>query len=260
MISGILRLFRGFLPDKPEAQREKLFFDQRPAHIYAVGDVHGCDDLLEQMENAIFEDSRGREGIKWLVMLGDYVDRGPNSAGVLQRLIDAPRADIKRFCLAGNHEEVMLDFLRNPSLDHRWLELGGKETLQSYGIHTLPENRFALKRALKKCIPKPHLRFLEELPSLLSVPAYCFVHASLKEGVSLPEQRDRDLLWLRPDKTAKTVSTLGRIVVHGHTPVRYVEIGPLRINLDTGAFKNGTLSAVRISGREAPQILQCRRG
>ncbi|WP_275787350.1 metallophosphoesterase family protein [Pararhizobium gei] len=257
MIAGILRLLQGLLPNKPAGQRQKLFFDRRPEHIYAVGDVHGRDDLLQQMEEAIVEDSRRREGTKWVVMLGDYVDRGPGSASVLERLMTPFRADLQRFCLAGNHEEVMLDFLRNPSLDHRWLDFGGRETLHSYGLHKLPASRSALKSALRKHIPASHFRFLDDLPSLLCVPAYCFVHAGLKEGVSLPEQKDRDLLWLRPDKKGKVQSTLGRIAVHGHTPVRDVEIGPSRINVDTGAYMSGRLSAVRISGRDTPEVLQC---
>ncbi len=115
MMRGILDFLRGGVDIPPTVQRQKLLLEGGPDHIYAVGDVHGCDDLLGRLEDLIFEDSRKRPGTKWLIMLGDYVDRGPKSASVLDRLMTKPRADVKRFCLAGNHEEVMLDFLRNPS-------------------------------------------------------------------------------------------------------------------------------------------------
>jgi len=257
MIRGILDFLRSGMDTPVPAQRRKIFFEGGPDHIYAVGDVHGCDDLLSKLEDLIFEDSRKRDGTKWLIMLGDYVDRGPKSASVLDRLISKPRADITRFCLAGNHEDVMLDFLRNPSSNHRWLDFGGLETLYSYGLHKLPTNRQALKNLLQSRIPDEHVDFLESLPSMLSIPGFCFVHAGLRDGVALAEQEDADLLWLRPVATAKAVATNGVIAIHGHTPVADVEIGSARINVDTGAYMSGRLSAVRLSRRNAPEIIQC---
>ena len=176
MIRGILDYLRGGADSAAQAQRQKLILEGGPDHIYAVGDVHGCDDLLGRLEDLIFEDCSRREGSKWLVMLGDYVDRGPKSASVLDRLLARPRGDVKRFCLAGNHEEVMLDFLRNPSPDHRWLEFGGLETLNSYGLYTLPSSRRALKILLDSRIPDEHVAFLESLPSLLSIPGLSLIH------------------------------------------------------------------------------------
>lgn len=257
MIRGILDFLRGGADTPVIAQRQKLLFDHGPDHIYAVGDVHGCDDLLGRLEDLIIADCRKREGTKWLIMLGDYVDRGPKSASVLDRLTARAPAEIKRFCLAGNHEEVMLDFLRNPSADHRWLDFGGLETLYSYGLHKLPANRQALKNLLLSRIPDEHVVFLESLPSMLSIPGFCFVHAGLREGVPLAEQEDADLLWLRPSANARSVATNGIVTIHGHTPVAKVEIGPARVNVDTGAFMSGVLSAVRLSRRSAPEIIQC---
>ncbi|MEK1932107.1 MAG: metallophosphoesterase family protein [Pararhizobium sp.] len=257
MMRGILDFLRGGVDTAVTMQRQKLLFEGGPDHIYAVGDVHGCDDLLGRLEDLIFEDSRKRAGTKWLIMLGDYVDRGPKSASVLDRLTTKPRADVRRFCLAGNHEEVMLDFLRNPSSDHRWLDFGGLETLYSYGLHKLPANRQALKNLLQSRIPDEHVAFLESLPSMLSIPGFCFVHAGLRDGVALAEQQDADLLWLRPPANAKTVATNGTIAIHGHTPVAKVEVGPARINVDTGAYMTGILSAVRLSRRSVPEIIQC---
>lgn len=257
MMGGIRDFVRGFRT--PAAgQRRKLFFDAAPAVIYAIGDVHGCDDMLGKLEDLIFEDCGRHDGAKWLVMLGDYVDRGPKSSSVIQRLMTTPRADIDRVCLAGNHESVMLDFLRNPSRTHHWLELGGLETLHSYGIQTLPDKREVLNDLLQARIPAEHISFLESLPSMLSVPGYCFVHAGLKEGVALAQQRDADLLWLRPALTGKESAATPFITVHGHTPVAKVEIKPGRINIDTGACMGGALTALRLSRGRPPAIIQCR--
>src|SRR6218665_1094709 len=125
MIGRLFRFLQGNSDPQPLVQRTKLLFDSAPDHVYAVGDVHGCDDLLESLEAKIRDDARARVGSKCLVMLGDYVDRGPKSASVLDRLTGRAPEGFRRVCLAGNHEEVMLDFLENPSVDHRWLDFGG---------------------------------------------------------------------------------------------------------------------------------------
>lgn len=257
MIRGIVDYLRGGVPAPSPQQRRKLFFDRAPDHIYAVGDVHGHDDTLGRLEDLIVADSARRDGTKWLVMLGDYVDRGPKSSAVLTRLTTRPLAGIRRVCLAGNHEAVMLDFLGNPSPDHRWLRLGGLETLSSYGLNRLPTGREEQKRLLQSLIPAAHVAFLESLPSLLQVPGYCFVHAGLKKGVAPADQKDTDLLWLRPS-ASEADATSGFVTVHGHTPVARVEIGAGRINVDTGIYMSGVLSAVRLSHRNPPEIIQSR--
>lgn len=257
MIRGIVDYLRGGVSPPSPQQRRKLFFDRAPDHIYAVGDVHGHDDTLGRLEDLIVADSARRDGTKWLVMLGDYVDRGPKSSAVLTRLTTLPLAGIRRVCLAGNHEAVMLDFLGNPSPDHRWLRLGGLETLASYGLNRLPTGRDEQKRLLQSLISAAHVAFLESLPSLLQVPGYCFVHAGLKKGVAPADQKDTDLLWLRPS-ASEADATSGFVTVHGHTPVARVEIGAGRINVDTGIYMSGVLSAVRLSHRDPPEIIQSR--
>jgi serine/threonine protein phosphatase 1 len=251
MIRRILDLLR---PDN--RPRPKRFFDKGPDHLYAIGDVHGCDDLLARLEAMIVEDCQRRPGTKWLVMLGDYVDRGPKSSAVLTRLAGPPPAGLIRFCLAGNHEEVMLDFLRNPGVDHLWLQFGGLQTLYSYGIRRLPGDRQAWNNVLEHFIPPEHIAFMDGLPSLISVPGYCFVHGGIEEGVPLEEQEDRTLLWLRPEAGRTSIAKPGFITIHGHTPVPRVEVGAGRINLDTGAFMTGRLSAIRISREGGMAILQ----
>lgn len=258
MIRDILDFLRGGAQAPLPGQRRKLFFDRAPDHIYAVGDVHGYDDTLGRLEDLIVADSRRRNGTKWLVMLGDYVDRGPKSSAVLTRLTTRPLVGIRRVCLAGNHEAVMLDFLGNPSDDHHWLKLGGMETLSSYGMHRLPAGREAQKKLLRSLIPVAHVAFLESLPSMLQVPGYCFVHAGLRKGVAPADQRDADLLWLRPAASDTNAAANGFVTVHGHTPVARVEIGAGRINVDTGIYMTGVLSAVRLSRRDPPEIIQSR--
>jgi serine/threonine protein phosphatase 1 len=258
MIRSILDFLRDGTQTPSPKQRRKLFFDTAPDHIYAVGDVHGYDDTLGRLEDLIVADGARRAGTKWLVMLGDYVDRGPKSSAVLTRLTTRPLVGIRRICLTGNHEAVMLDFLGNPSTDHQWLRLGGMETLASYGLNTLPANREEQKKLLRSLIPVAHVAFLESLPSMLQVPGYCFVHAGLKKGVAPADQKDADLLWLRPVASDNTTVTNGFVTVHGHTPVARAEIGGQRINVDTGIYMSGVLSAVRLSGHEPPEIIQSR--
>lgn len=252
---GFLR--RNYRGAVQPTQRAKWFFDAGPDHIYAIGDVHGCDDLLAALESKILEDARQREGAKWLVMLGDYIDRGPKSAAVLDRLSAPAPEGFTRTCLAGNHEDIMLDFINDPFPGHRWLDFGGLETLHSYGIHQLPNNRQAIRDTLLSYIPPEHIEFLERLPSLASLPGLCFVHAGIREGVPLSEQDDAALLWIRPRAGSEPPPQRDFIVVHGHTPVVDVEMVNGRINVDTGAFMSGKLSAVRFSCNERPALLQC---
>ncbi len=230
----------------PEMRR-KLFSHDRPDIIYAVGDVHGCFDLLQTLQEKILNDAARQHGSKWIVMLGDYIDRGPKSSYVIHELIQPMSGDIERFCLAGNHEATMLDFLENPGKDHLWLQFGGLETLKSYGINDLPQDKKSLKALLQDNIPQSHIDFMSSLPSLLAVPGLCFVHAGILNGVPLQRQQDKHLLWIRPkDQTVPGADNLF-MTVHGHTPVRSVSLSDNRLNVDTGAFMTGRLSAVKIT-------------
>ena len=257
MVGKLFSFLRGNRDPQPPGQRTKQILETGPDHLYAIGDIHGCDDLLANLEEKICEDSQHRAGSKWIVMLGDYVDRGPKSASVLDRLTARAPEGFQRLCLAGNHEEVMLDFLDNPTPDHRWLDFGGVETLSSYGIHKLPRNRQAISNVLLSHIPQEHITFLERLPSLLSVPGLCLVHAGIRENVPLADQKDADLLWLRPRLNENHTAARPFVLVHGHTPVPQVEVTPGRINIDTGAYMSVKLSAVRFSKNEPPAVLQC---
>ena len=227
--------------------RRKLFSRERPDIIYAIGDVHGCYDLLLSLQQRILSDATNHHGSKWVVMLGDYVDRGPKSCEVINELMTPMSGDFERYCLAGNHEQIMLDFINVPRNDHVWLQFGGIETLQSYGIGQLPEEMKARKALLAEKIPREHISFMASLPSLLAVPGFCFVHAGVVNGVPLQRQDDRHLLWIRPKEQTRPGSENLFLTVHGHTPVRTVSLSDNRLNVDTGAFMTGRLSAAKIT-------------
>ena len=216
--------------------------------IYAIGDVHGCLGELHALEDMIVADAAGMAGEKWLVMLGDYIDRGPSSAQVIDHLLAPPPAGFQRTCLVGNHEEMLLAFLENPRRGGDWLENGGDTTLASYGVDLQRLKRSSAKAkaaALDALMPLEHREFLKGLPILVDVPGYAFVHAGLAPGVPLDRQDDADLIWIR-ERFLDAVPTPGLVVVHGHTPGTEPVVKPARIGIDTAAYATGRLTAVRI--------------
>ncbi|WP_164854875.1 metallophosphoesterase family protein [Devosia sp. 1566] len=240
-----------------EGERPRLRASTDPAVVYAVGDVHGCLDLLEQLEGMILADAASYAGEKWLVMLGDYVDRGPRSAGVIEHLLAPPPDGFTRLALAGNHEAMMLDFLAAPSERHHWLGLGGTQTLQSYGLTAGALRGLSGKGAraiLESSIPSAHRRFIEAAPSVIETPTTIFVHAGLRPGLPLEQQSEDDLLWYRPD-AATDYTAFGKVVVHGHTPLPTPLLLPSHINIDTGAFATARLTAVRLVVGHPPVTL-----
>lgn len=249
---------------KPLAPRQKLFLKKRPARVYAIGDVHGCLDLLLNLEAQIIKDAANEKGPKLIVMLGDYVDRGPQSRQTIDHLLAPPPEGFERICLAGNHEQMMIAFLENPKNATAWLETGGRQALASYGlsptIYARPKfNIKKLKYALASHIPLGHLRFLMDLPSLLVMPGFIFVHAGVRPKIPLHEQTDRDLLWIRNDFLGADVSDIiaGEYaspkrpcrVIHGHTPVKLPVLTNARIGIDTGACLTGNLTALKITAK-----------
>ncbi len=229
--------------------RPRLAFHSWPAAIYAIGDVHGCIDQLQELEAAIAADAVDIEGEKWLVTVGDYVDRGPASRAVIEHVMGAAPAGFKRFALLGNHEQMMLDFFDNPAAHAYWLEEGGSQTLASYGIELdYPPLRAQepVRQLIAKRFPPAHRAFLETLPVYLSLPGWLFVHAGIRPGLPLSAQTDEDLIWIRkPFLTSQL--TGGLRVVHGHTPGADIVVTPHRIDVDTHCFETGKLSAVRVT-------------
>jgi serine/threonine protein phosphatase 1 len=260
MLETLRRLFCGTPAQRVAAAYPTLTFERDPTLAYAIGDVHGCLALLLELEALIFADAAAlgpQAGETWIVMLGDYVDRGPDSAGVLDHLLRPLPAPFRRLMVAGNHEERMLDFLNAPGPDSDWLALGGGETLRSYGLSE--DALFAARRSgqaalLDSHIPGEHRQLLETLPGMLVTPGYVFVHAGLRPGVPLDEQHPSDLMWIR-DKFRNDYAEFGRLVVHGHTPTKIPLVSEHRINIDTGAYATGKLTAVRLWGTNRPQTL-----
>lgn len=218
---------------------------QEPNRVYAIGDIHGRADLLDCMIEAIEGDlTRHPTQAALTVTLGDYVDRGPDSRGVIERLARNP------FCtpfiaLRGNHESVFEEFLRDASIADYWRALGGLETLYSYGVDVAPLMRGRghkeAAEALRAALPQRHVEFLGSLRLTHSAGQYFFCHAGVRPGVPLERQREEDLLWIRGE-FLDSRADFGKVVVHGHTPRGAPELRPNRINVDTGAFMSGQLT------------------
>jgi serine/threonine protein phosphatase 1 len=236
--------------------------------VYAVGDIHGRLDLLEPLLRDITEDAlkSAPADRPVLVFLGDYVDRGPDSARVIDLILEMEGAGaFETRTLKGNHEEALLEFLADPGFGPVWLEHGGGATLAAYGVAP-PATRTdmsawaAARDAFAAVLPQRHLRFCETLELMVTVGDYAFVHAGVRPGVPLDRQAEKDLLWIRGD-FLEAKANFDKVIVHGHTPTTAPQVLPHRLGLDTGAYATGVLTAVRLDD-EGSRILQssARRG
>lgn len=260
MITRFARLLFG--TSRGATRLPRIDIAEFPAALYAIGDVHGCLDQLVQLEQRIIEDAAGVVGEKLILMLGDYIDRGPFSAGVLDHLLRPLPEGFQRLCLAGNHERMLLGHFAKPSLQSDWLVNGGEETLTSYGIS--PDRYAAASMRLRgqmltSHIPQAHLDFLAALPMIITVPGYVFAHAGIRRGVALDRQEEEDLLWMRHDPAADWGSE-DFILVYGHTVVAEPLVMRGRIGVDTGCFATGVLTALRLVEGEEPRFLSVRPG
>jgi serine/threonine protein phosphatase 1 len=196
--------------------------------IYAIGDVHGRDDCLRDLHAEISAHARAQPGEKLLVYVGDYVDRGPQSADVVDRVMAGPPEAVDRqVTLMGNHENMMLAYYAGQDRANMWLFNGGDKTIESYG-----EDGARLEH---------HLLWMSELPLYHREGGYLFVHAGIWPGRPLEKQRPEDMLWIR-DRFLSDTRDHGCLVVHGHTPVPgRPEVRPNRINTDAMAYETGRL-------------------
>lgn len=218
--------------------------------IYAIGDVHGCLEQLLDLEQRIVADAQRLPGEKLIVMLGDYVDRGPDSAGVIDHLMTPPPAGFKRICLAGNHEILMLSYLEGRCALSKWVAVGASTTLLSYGIdHDRLVRVYGqlrqLDAAIRGAIPATHAAFLRSLPVLVQSPGFVFVHAGFHPETP-PERQADDVLVSIRSAFYERAHLLKETVIHGHTPVPRVRLEGRRLNIDTGAYLGGPLTAVRV--------------
>lgn len=234
----------GTTPRPPEGTR-----------VYAVGDIHGRLDLLEDILGQVERDAAAApEPRKVVVFLGDYVDRGPDSAGVIDRLLAGPPEGFEWVMLKGNHEEFMQRFLETPSSGLPWIMNGGDASLHSYGAMESralfdPFELDALHEKLIRRLPDSHRRFLDGLALTHVEGDYLFVHAGIRPGVPLERQDPRDLVWIRDEFLASGLDH-GLMVVHGHTPMLRPQVCRNRIGIDTGAFQTGVLTALALHGTE----------
>ena len=221
---------------------------------YAIGDVHGRADLLRQLLDQIEEDDRARPPCKTLIIfLGDLIDRGPDSRGVLDflRAYNPPGTELH--FLAGNHEEVLLRILAgSPGLIRNWLRFGGAECLKSYGCDPSRLQRASERegmRIIRKAIPESHVSFLSSFADTLRLGDYLFVHAGIRPGVDITLQTQADLRWIRSPFLDHD-GEHGFVVVHGHTIAGDVDWRSNRIGIDTGAYETGVLTALGVEGEE----------
>lgn len=220
--------------------------------LYCIGDIHGRLDLLEELHAMIQKDCAGFDGRRIVVYLGDYIDRGAQSKQVLDLLIEQPLEGFERVHLLGNHENALLDFLRNPQgIGAAWLSFGGQVTCLSYGVGIgklmLNMDLDLLREELAEKLPQSHLDFINSMPLYHTEGDYCFVHAGIRPGVPIADQQLGDLLWIREEFT-RSPGNHGFVIVHGHTISEEVEVLPNRIGIDTGAYQSGLLTALVLEG------------
>jgi serine/threonine protein phosphatase 1 len=221
---------------------------------YAIGDVHGRDDLLAQLLARIETTHRARHGVApgVIVYVGDYIDRGAKSAQAIDRAMRG-LPGFESVYLKGNHEQLMLDCLTtdDPDVWTYWIGNGGRETMDSLGLqYEDTRNPVALARALGS----KRLQWLDALKLTYRAGPYLFVHAGIVPGRPIEEQKEKDLLWIR-NAFLDSDADHGCIVVHGHTPNETPELKANRINVDTGATFFGQLTAVVLGEPEGPRFI-----
>lgn len=243
--------------DRPDAARPA---DDRPAVpddsvIYAIGDIHGRFDLLQELEARIVRDASVRQASRRLIIcLGDYIDRGYQSREVVDHLLAPPPDGFSRICLKGNHEVFALQYLEDPGLGRLWFANGGREALMSYGVPVGAgvegdAGRGDVHAAFCAALPDTHRKFFEGLTLTHREGDYLFVHAGVRPGRPLDVQEVDDLVWIREEFVASEAD-FGAVVVHGHTAFAEPDIHPNRIGVDTGAYATGRLTCLVLEGTE----------
>lgn len=243
------KLFGGVKPGGAPGRMTSL---PEGLRVYAIGDIHGCAALLDRLHGAIDDDlARDKPAEVVVVYLGDFIDRGPDSAGVLERLSQPTPPGICQILLKGNHEEMLENFLTDSNLGSAWRQLGGLETLLSYRIdvnNVLAKAGFGgLAKELAQRLPPQHKALLSALVPSWTIGDYFFCHAGARPQVPLERQDPRDLRWIRQEFLSSSYD-FGKVVVHGHSPVEQPEVRPNRINIDTGAYATGRLTALVLEG------------
>ena len=219
------------------------------SRVYAIGDIHGRVDLLRRLHRQILDDAKDApDKRKVIVYVGDYVDRGPDSFGVIDMLTHEPLEGFERHLLRGNHEDMMTGFLETGTGGEMWLMNGGRDTMDSYGIDLWDMlldlcDLEKARQGLLHAVPESHLKFIKDLELHHREGDYLFVHAGILPGVRLEEQTERDLLWIRGEFLDSDADH-GFVVVHGHSSRSEPEARANRIGIDTGAWHSNRLTAL----------------
>lgn len=232
--------------------------------LYAIGDIHGCADLLDALLEQIMADHARRSPAQLkLIFLGDLIDRGPDSAAVVERAMAIASVEPHTRFLMGNHEEVFLNALDGEEKAMRFFcRIGGRETMLSYGMREDEYNRCdyaGLAEVMSKIVPDAHRQFISGFDDIVIAGDYAFVHAGIRPGVPLAQQQQSDMRWIR-DLFLDSTATHEQIIVHGHTITTDIETRANRIGIDTGAYATGKLSAMAFEGTERWSLSAVSRG
>lgn len=227
---------------------------------YAIGDIHGCRRQLDHLHDLIAADAARIAGpaIPTLVYLGDYIDRGPDSKGVIECLASSPPDGFERRFMRGNHDGLPLEFIRDPGTLGRWRAVGGLETLASYGMPPPPPNASERELAgyrdtFASRFPATHRTFLEALEPSWMCGSILFTHAGVRPGLPVNRQTPEDLMWIR-EPFLSSLANFGAFVVHGHSSAYRIERRHNRMGVDTGAYATGRLSCAVFDGTD-PRII-----
>ncbi|NQZ48307.1 MAG: serine/threonine protein phosphatase [Erythrobacter sp.] len=241
MLNALRNIFRSRPQPPPAVVPEGMRY-------YLIGDIHGRLDLYEALIDAIEADDARRDAADTqIILLGDLVDRGPHSAGVVARTRAWQKQRSVRV-LAGNHEEMFLGAFERPEILRHFLKHGGRETILSYGLSKQAFNAMTLDElfnALPTLIPQAERDYIASFEDMIEAGDYLFVHAGIDPKVPISEQKRSDLLWIR-DRFLSHEGELEKVVVHGHTIFKQVTDCGNRIGIDTGAFRSGVLSALML--------------
>ena len=239
---------------KPAPSVRESFSVPAGQRIYAIGDIHGRDDLFAELIDLIRADIAARAPARVsLILLGDLVDRGPRSAEVVERALRLREEFDDLRLLIGNHEECFLAALAGDVQRVRYfMRIGGEATIRSYWNSDLDLTEATFEEVadrLPAMVPPAHVEFLGGGEDVIEIGDYAFVHAGIRPGVPLHKQDRGDLRWIRND-FLNDLRDHGVMIVHGHTIRDEVDEWPNRIGIDTGAYKTGVLTAIVLEGME----------
>ena len=233
------------LPSVPDGER-----------YYVVGDIHGCESLFTALSQAIdADDAAGSEAETSVILLGDLIDRGPDSAGVIASAREW-QARRKVRILSGNHEEMFLEAFEKPDVLKHFVKYGGRETIMSYGLSRSEYNTLTIEDLfdrLPHIVPQADREFVTRFEQMIVAGDYVFVHAGVDPQRAIDDQNRRDLLWIR-ERFLRHEGSYSHVVVHGHTIVDEIEDCGMRIGIDTGAYESGRLTALVLEGQSRRSI------